>query len=421
MIIDNFLLAIESLKLNKFRAFLTMLGIIIGIGSVIIVNTVGSSLTGYVSDSMTSLGGYSVTVSLTQKSSDDESESSTKIRKFMNDSPSEKDLITDDMIEEYQNAFSDDIKYIQKICTVGTATYNESTLNVVGTDDEYETSEDINILYGRYIENSTDAKRNLAVVSDYFIKNNLNMSPSNAIGTKFQVMINDVPYDFYIVGVYEYESETVESNDSSDDDEVTKMYIPLALSQTISSSGVGYQSFNVITQKDTDVESFITTTGDFFASYYTNNDTWSVTASSQQEMISTVTSMINTISYAVSAIAGISLLVGGIGVMNVMLVSISERTKEIGTRKALGAPDSSILLQFVTESAVICLIGGVLGVLLGIAGGMAISKALGYSASINVLAVIGAVTFSVVVGIVFGFAPAKKASKLDPIDALRYE
>ncbi len=421
MIIDNVLLALESLKLNKFRSFLTMLGIIIGIGSVIIVNTVGSSLTGYVSDSMSSLGGYSITVSLTQKSSDESENNNTKVRKFMNDTPSENDLISDEMIEEYKTAFESDIKYIQKTCSVGTATYNDSSLTVLGTDDEYEKSEEINLLCGRYINNSTDGERKLAVVSDYFVKNSLNMTSDNAIGTKFQVTINDVPYDFYIVGVYEYESETLESSTDTDDEEVTPMYIPLALSQTISSSGNGYQSFSVITQNDTDVESFMNLTGDFFASYYTNNDTWSVTASSASEMISTVTSMINTISYAVSAIAAISLLVGGIGVMNIMLVSISERTKEIGTRKALGAQNSSILLQFVTESAVICLIGGTLGVALGIIGGVAISKALGYSASVNALAVVGAVAFSAAIGIIFGLAPAKKASNLDPIDALRYE
>jgi putative ABC transport system permease protein len=131
--------------------------------------------------------------------------------------------------------------------------------------------------------------------------------------------------------------------------------------------------------------------------------------------------MIGMIQLALSVIAAISLVVGGIGVMNIMLVSITERTKEIGTRKALGATNSSIRLQFITESVVICLIGGVIGIIVGVSLGTLAVKLMGYSAVVSIESVIVAVGFSMAIGIFFGYYPANKAAKLNPIDALRYE
>ena len=127
------------------------------------------------------------------------------------------------------------------------------------------------------------------------------------------------------------------------------------------------------------------------------------------------------ISLAISAIAAISLLVGGIGVMNIMTVSVTERTREIGTRKALGATNTAILTQFIIESIVLCAIGGVIGVGLGIGLGSVLSQVMGYLARPSVAAIIIAVAFSMAIGVFFGYYPAKKAAKMDPIDALRYE
>ena len=151
------------------------------------------------------------------------------------------------------------------------------------------------------------------------------------------------------------------------------------------------------------------------------NEEYQIRTTTMSSITSSMNDMIQTVSIAIAFIAGISLLVGGIGVMNIMLVSITERTREIGTRKALGAKNSSIRLQFIIESIVLCLIGGVLGIVLGFALGAVAASMLGYAAAAPVTAILGSVVFSMVIGVFFGYYPANKAAKLDPIEALRYE
>ena len=228
---------------------------------------------------------------------------------------------------------------------------------------------------------------------------------------------------FYIVGVYKYTEDSYASmfGSSSDDDVQTTIYIPIQTAKAIAGAAEGWQSLTAVASADADVSSFVNTVGNYFASYYTYNDSWTVSASSLSSLLDSMTEMLASVSLGISAIAAISLLVGGIGVMNIMMVSVTERTREIGTRKALGAPGSAIRMQFITESVILCLIGGAIGVLLGIAAGLGLSAAMQVSGKPSLASILVAFGFSMAIGVFFGYYPANKAARLDPIEALRYE
>lgn len=397
---DNVAMAFASLWANKMRALLTMLGIIIGIGSVIAIVTVGDSLTGSLTDSMQSFGVNNITVSLQQKSSDDSSQGN--VRMFGPSSPSAEDLITDAMIEEYKQGYGDQVSAIILTQSVGTAQVQQEGTTVSatmeGVNADYAAANDLTLLHGRFIKDEDD-QRQVAVVSDLFCESVFGTSGASVLGQSFEVIVNNQLFKFYVAGVYEYEEDGYVSLTGSDP--VTEMFIPLQTARKLASANQGYQSFTVVAVPGADTQTLLSNTKSFFASFYTHNESYTVTA--------------------ISAIAAISLLVGGIGVMNIMLVSITERTREIGTRKALGAPGLAIRVQFITEAMVICAVGGILGVMLGVGLGALGATLMGYAARPSISAILLAVGFSMAIGVFFGYYPANKAAKLDPIEALRYE
>lgn len=419
---DNILLALQSLSTNKMRAVLTMLGIIIGIGAVIAIETVGGSLSGTITDSMSTFGASDITVSVVQKEEDDSNPFGITLRLFQSANPDEKSRMTDGMIAEYREAFGDKVEAVKVSESVGTGLVGADNvmLNVSGYNDDAQEAEDLNLLFGRFLNNEKDGERKVCLVSDKFIEDAMDVPAVKAIGEPIRVNINGKPYIFYIVGVYEYEegADLMSALFASD---ATNLYIPLECARALSGADDGYTSFTVVTAAGTDTSSFMALTEDFFASYYTRNDSWTAEASSIETLVSTLTDMLDKVSIAIAAIAAISLLVGGIGVMNIMLVSVTERTKEIGTRKALGAPCSAIRMQFIVEAVVICLIGGILGILVGIGLGAVACDILGYPAKADYKTIALVVGISVSIGVFFGYYPANKASKLDPIEALRYE
>lgn len=406
---DNIRLAFASLFANKLRALLTMLGIIIGIGAVIGIVTVGDSLTGSITDSMNSMGASNITVSLQRKSSTDQG-----ALLFGRSNPEAKDLITPTMIEEYKSQFGDQIDTIALSRQMGSGQVeveeNSTNITITGVNGDYKTVANPTMLYGRFVQDS-DNQRMLAVVSDVFVEE-IFPGQQNVLGESFDVVVNNAILRFYIVGVYEYQSEGMISMDNSDP--VTTAYIPVEAARKLLGESEGYQSLTVVGASGQDNTALMEQTEDFFASYYTHNNSYTIAASSLESMMSTLTEMLDAIKLAVAAIAAISLLVGGIGVMNIMLVSITERTREIGVRKALGAPNSAIRVQFITESVVICLAGGALGIAVGIALGAWGAGMLGYPARPSISAIAIAVGFSMAIGVFFGYYPANKAAKLDP-------
>ncbi len=427
-------MALASVRSNKMRSLLTMLGIIIGIAAVIAIVTVGNSMTGTVTDSMSGMGVSNITVSLTQKDSDDTSGTAqgVTLRRFMDSTPAADDLISQEMIDDFMADFPDQVNRIELSQEVGNGTiakYGDpnttirTTVSGANADSLLAKEEDTPILAGRWLDNEKDAGRYVAVVSEKFVEQAIGGSNTDAIGKSFTLTINKNLYTFYITGVYEYTEDVYASMfGATDDDQIqTNVYIPLDVAKSIAGADAGYQTITVVAANGVDVTSFVDTVGSYFASYYTYNDTWTASASSISSLVESMTDMLSTLSLGISAIAAISLLVGGIGVMNIMMVSVTERTREIGTRKALGAPGSAIRMQFITESVILCMIGGVIGVVLGIALGAALSSVVGMTAKPSIASIVVAVGFSMAIGVFFGYYPANKAAKLNPIDALRYE
>ncbi len=418
---DNIRLAFSSLWANKLRALLTMLGIIIGIGSVIAIVTLGDSLTGSITDSLQGFGINNITVSLQRKSEDDETTGGA-VRMFGMENPSSEDLFTNAMIEEFRTAYPDEIYAIalSQSLASGQVQQDDTTVQVtaMGVNEEYALANNVNLLHGRFVKDS-DGERQIAVVSDVFCESVFGTSGASVLGQEFELSVNGQLLRFYVAGVCEYDDDGFVSMTGSDP--VTELYLPLEAAQKLSGGETGYQSFTVVASTDTDTTAFLEQVESFFSSFYTRNESYTATASSMESMLEEMTSMLNTVKLAISAIAAISLLVGGIGVMNIMLVSITERTREIGTRKALGAPGFAIRMQFITEAVVICLVGGALGVALGVGLGAAGAGLLGYAAKPSLTAIGLAVGFSMLIGVFFGYYPASKAAKMDPIDALRYE
>lgn len=428
LIFENIRMAFISLKSNKMRALLTMLGIIIGIGSVIAIMTVSSSLTTSISDSFQEMGANNITVGIKQKSEESESTSNglhfgTSGRTIESD---EEDMITDEMISELEAEYSDKIDAIAISESVGsgTAGYDGTTANisVTGVNEDYFESEQISLLAGRMIKTADNTgTKKVIMVSDVVVDNLFGCDYADALGKSVSVYLDDTYTTYYIVGVYEYESgDTV--SESTDEDVTTSAYIPLTTGKAETRANDGYSQFTIVTSTDvTNVSGFATEIENFMNTYYVDNEDYEISTSTMESLTESMTSMVSTVSIAIAFIAGISLLVGGIGVMNIMLVSVTERTREIGTRKALGAKNSSIRLQFICESVVLCLVGGLIGVLIGLIAGSIFASVLGYSASAPIFVIIIAVLFSMVIGVFFGYYPANKAAKMNPIEALRFE
>lgn len=430
LIWENIRLALNGLLGNKMRSLLTMLGIIIGIGSVIAIMTVSSSLTTSITDTFAGMGANNITVGIKQQS--EESEMRKNGMRFGASnryiSLGEDDRLTDEMVEQLKKDYSTQIDKIALEESLGSGSVrageDNANVSLSGINKGYFSANDLTLVAGRYLtDEDVEGKKGVIMVSDKVVDNIFDGDTASALNQKINIDIGGVYYTFYIVGIYEYGEDASSFSSDAEEDVTTAAYIPVTTGKERLHTDEGYERFTIVTNSSVenvtelaeDVEQYMNW------KYYAGNENYQVSTTTMSTITNSMNDMIGTVTVAIAFIAGISLFVGGIGVMNIMLVSITERTREIGTRKALGAKNSSIRLQFIIEAVTLCLIGGVLGILLGFALGAIAASFLGYAAAAPTAAMIGSVLFSMMIGVFFGYYPANKAAKMNPIEALRYE
>ena len=430
LLVENIILAINGLLSNKMRALLTMLGIIIGIGSVIAIMTVGDSLTLTVSQNMQELGANDVYIVVQPKGSEEELSKLVDGVRYGTIEKNEEMTLSDEISEEMINTlcekFKDEIYAISVSYTVGsgTAKFNdrEANVSVLANSVGYYFSNKLEMIAGTmFSEEDFNERRKVTIVSDKVVNKLFDGDSRRALGNEIIMEVNSISIPFTIVGIYEYQDTSGMSMMMSEDAMPTSMFVPLKTGMDLNHEDYVYPYIQIISKVGVDSDELCSKAETFFNQYYKSNINFEVKAFTLGSMISMLTSTMSTITLAISIVAGIALIVGGIGVMNIMLVSITERTREIGTRKALGAKNSSIRTQFIVEAMIICLIGGAIGVALGVTGGMIAANALGAPASPSIKSILISLLFSMAIGVFFGFYPANKAAKMNPIDALRYE
>ncbi|EEO3341912.1 FtsX-like permease family protein [Listeria monocytogenes] len=400
-VLQSMKMAWKQLKASKLRSFLTMLGIIIGVASVILLVSLGNGVTQEVDDQMGDLGSNLITV--------------------VNSSVNPNDKYTYDEVMKYQNI--DGVKSVSPELSGqvnATFDYKSSSNKVIGTNDQYKAARSLEMKEGRFLlPIDTEYGQKVAVIGSTVASDLFGFG--GPIGET--IRLNGMPYK--VVGVLKEKGASMMG--SSDD----QIFIPISSAQRLLKD-TNVRTIYVETKSAEDVDFVVNTLESRLAIKFGDEKEQEKNASSaqmgpsyqvinQQEILNAFNTISTTLTTALGAIAAISLVVGGIGIMNIMLVSVSERTREIGIRKALGAKKRAILLQFLIESIVISVCGGVIGIIIGVSGALIFGSVAGISSGITAGTIIFSFVFSLCIGVIFGIAPANKASKLRPIDALRSE
>lgn len=407
-ILNNIRVALRALKANMLRSSLTVLGIVIGVAAVVALLSIGKGATQGITSQVEGMGTNLVSISTARM-----------FRPGMGVSSSATLLYSDyETVLKKVDNIAGIAPYYQSQESVST-TNRTSDYSVIGVTPSYESVTLQSVDQGRFL-NSSDGltKKRVAVIGET-VSSDL-FQGLNPIGRT--IKINNV--DFEVVGVLASKgSSGFMSGDSN-------VLIPLetgyakVFGQRARSNGKYTLSGISISAKDADsIDGVVSQSETILRSQHNLglNDDLGFSVSSQAQMLSSLSSISATLSAFLGAIAGISLLVGGIGIMNITLVSVTERTREIGLRKAVGAPRKAILFQFLVETITLALIGGVLGIVLGSAIAGVVTFLGLITATITADVLLLAFTFSALIGLFFGIYPAWQASKLSPIEALRYE
>ncbi len=400
---NNFEVASNGIKANKLRASLTMLGIIIGVAAVIIMIAVGQGVTQKVQDQISSMGSNLLMVY-----------PGTGQGPVRGSGGSVATLTLEDAeaIAEIDSA----LYVAPELSSSATIGYNNQTWTSTynGTTPELLSIKNWTISAGSFI--TDDDVTNIAPVAvlGKTVVDNLYPSGEDPIGTKIRID----KISFTVIGTLASKGSSMGGQDQDD-----VIYIPITTAQI---KLLGVKSVRLVDVQVDKAENIATVQSNIESLLRqrhrlegTASDDFNV--SNLASVLETVESTSAILTLFLAGVASISLLVGGIGIMNIMLVSVTERTREIGLRMAVGASESDILNQFLVEALVLCLSGGIIGILLGVAGSKIIAMAAGMTMSVKAYSIVISAGFSAAIGIFFGYYPAKKAAGLDPIEALRFE
>lgn len=390
--LQSFKLAIRSIWGNKMRSFLTMLGIIIGVAAVIILVSLVNGYMGSVVESFASMGVNQINVNVTNLSS--------------------RSLDVDQMYafyEEHTDLFDGLSPNVTVSTTIKHGDDSLTSTSVAGRSEQYLEIKDYKLEQGRNLSYADIAARQKVCVIGAYVAQELYGGAEKALGETLKVG----GYAFKIVGVAEAQEDDPDQGGTDD-----FVWLPYSVAVKMSrNANISSYTFTII--DTTKAEECKTQIENYLYEIFKDDDLYRVTAMS--EMLDSLNEQIAMMSGMLGGIAGISLLVAGVGVMNIMLVSVTERTREIGIRKSLGADKGTILQQFVIEAAVTSSLGGVAGILIGCAATKVVGTMIGISATPTLAAVLISFGVSVAIGLFFGYMPARRAANLNPIDALRSE
>jgi putative ABC transport system permease protein len=400
---ETIAVAFQSIRANKLRAVLTMLGIIIGVGAVITMVALGSGAQRAVEERIAALGANVLTVFAGQgrfggiRITDQTILSTDDYEALLRDA-----TLLRAVVPEMQQSFQ--VKYGNQ----------NSNVNVVGTTPNYIEVRNYSVPHGRMFTSGDDEARQRYAVLGAAVPRMLGANPAGMINQTVQIR----GINFEIIGVL---SEKGAAGGWGNPDEQILIPLQTAKYRVFGSDRLRSMSVQVadgvpIEQGMVDLERVLRREHKIRPGQ--END---FTIRNQQDLLATQQQTTQVFTTLLASIAAVSLLVGGIGIMNIMLVSVTERTREIGVRKALGARRGTIRLQFLVEALALCLVGGALGVLLGVGAAITLSRVMQWNTLISPAAVTIAFGFSAIVGLFFGLWPARRAARLDPIVALRYE
>ena len=403
MLINAFLIALKEIRRNILRSFLTILGIVIGVASVIAMVMIGDGTTANVKESISKLGTNMLTLRVGQERR----------------GPPKEDNSAKPFTEGDISAIKNEVQNIKAVASENNTRINivygnkSNSASVIGTNNDYFIIKDWEVTDGRiFDESELNSGKSSCIIGTTMVKQLF--GEDNPIGTNIRLK----NLSCNVIGVLKSKGA---SAFGSDQDEI--IIIPLKMFQQkikgdkdISSILISITDGKYIENAKTEITSLMQERRSLRVE---EPDNFHIR--DMEEMLSAMTSTTKMLTYLLGSIAGISLLVGGIGIMNIMLVSVTERTREIGTRLAIGAMENEVLLQFLVESIVLSTLGGIIGIILGLSIGFVAVDVMELAFILNNQIIMISFFFSTLIGVVFGYFPARKAARLNPIDALRYE